>query len=120
MSIDMKNMRKYSEITNGHISPMVPSGYVYTKYNETEQYKKALEKYNKDLENAERTMTEAEFEKWDMGHDSPNMPSETRFIPTDENWDTVNSLIKKSIELKTDLLWDRYKDNLIDYKNNVY
>ena len=37
-----------------------------------------------------------------------------RFIPVSENWDTVNSLIEKSIEENTDLLWHRYQNNLID------
>jgi hypothetical protein len=119
MDIAMELMGKYHEVINGCICPCVPSGYVYTKYNETEQYKKALEKYNKDVENAQNTMPEDEFEKWEEENDSPSMPQETRSIPYDENWDAVNDLIKKSIELKKDLLWERYKDNIIDYDNDV-
>jgi len=120
MDIKIKNMEKYKEVINGRIALAAPSGANYVKYNETEQYRQALEKYKRDYENAENTMAEMEFEKWETENDPPDMPQEIRYIPRNENWDTVNSLIEKSIELKTDLLWDRYKDNLMDYESNVY
>jgi hypothetical protein len=36
-----------------------------------------------------------------------------RYIPTNEGWETVDSLMVKSLEQNTDLLWERYKNNII-------
>jgi hypothetical protein len=38
---------------------------------------------------------------------------ESRYILVNENWETVVDLMEKSLEQNIDLLWERYKNNII-------
>ena len=40
-----------------------------------------------------------------------NETEEIRYIPIDENWAVVENLMEQSLAKKTDLLWERYKNN---------
>ena len=92
----------------------------YTRYIETPDYKKDLAEYESELEKAHQELSDDEISKWRIEHYPPVPIEERRNIPSNEHWEEVGKLIIDSIELNKDLLWERYKDNIIDDDGNIY
>jgi hypothetical protein len=95
----------------------IGQGFGPTTYNvqvKLDKYEVLLAEYEKAWKKACETLTDDEIEKWDNEHDMPEEEYESRFIPNDEDWDTVNKLMQESLEQGKDLLWERYKNNIIE------
>jgi len=114
-----ETLARYKATFNATVGIMTLGHFLYTKFFETEEYKKALVQYENEALNTEKILSKEEFEKWEFEHEPPNMPSLARYIPESDTNDVLEKLINESLDKNIDLLWDRYKDNVINILHEI-